>query len=91
MGRSIEEYYFSLFKRQKLINMLNESGFVIVDNENGQHVYVTNPRENYPRIEGHCLPVAVIRRFFYKLVNLNEPALKPYHDRLREIHLSIAG
>jgi hypothetical protein len=89
MIKEPEEYPFSYIKRKKLVNLLTGAGFVFTDNSNGQHVYVANPKEGHPRIEMHYLPVAFMRRFCTKLVNTDEPFLKPYHEELRRIHLSL--
>ncbi len=84
-----EEYPISLCKRRRLISLLTESGFILVDNSTGQNVYVAKPTEDHRKILGHHLPVGFIRTFYYKLVNLDEPSLTEHHERLRGIYASV--
>ena len=86
MAKCPEEFNFPYVKRRKLINKLSEAGFTVTEKGN---VYVSNPENGHPQIEGHYLPVAFMRSFFVKLVNLDERFFEGYHIRIREIHSTV--
>jgi hypothetical protein len=89
MVKSIDEFSFSPLKRRKLSNLISEAGFVFVKAEYGNNIYLSNPQKWHPKIGTHYLPVAFMRRFSIKLVNLDEEYFKSYHDKIRNIYASV--
>jgi hypothetical protein len=85
----LEEYPLTLHRRRKLVDRLNETGYVLLDVGSGQSVFVANPREGHAKIHDHYLPAAFMRSSYVRLVNLDEPSLKEHHTKLREIYLSL--
>ncbi len=85
-------------QHRKLVNMIDEYGLFIV-NQNTGHVYIATPEKTHPRddLYGICLPVAFIgtkareppyyqdQGYFCMNINADEPFPHNYHALLREI------
>jgi hypothetical protein len=82
------EFTFPPSKRKKLVDMLTKAGFVIQKSKLGDHVYISNPQKWHPKIEDHYLPLAFMRSFSLKLVNLNEEYFESCHRKIKDIYKS---
>lgn len=86
MLKEVENYTIASLKRWRLPRKLKNIGLVI----DGEYIYVHSSKEN-EKINGHYPRVAFMETYYkIRILNKDEPCLKPFHDELEKICMDLS-
>ncbi len=78
-------------KHNNLVKRIEATGEFTIPKPNAStgyiigHIEVKNPEPDHPKTSFENLPVGYANYDEFHLVNINQPALRKYHDRLKSI------